>query len=662
VIGSRRFQMLVVWVMACLLVAAPSTAGAEEATELFDHPTVEVLRADTGFPPQVWVEVIVHGAGVLSAEDFDIVGAEAGLIPQVRPVSTEGVQVVLAIDTSGSMRGAAIDEAKSAAAAFLDSMPAGVEVGVVSAGAGAQVIVPITADHAAVRAGIEGLVAEGETAVYDAIAASIDLLAQRQQSSDRIVVVMTDGADTVSTNSLGAVLERITESGITLHGVSLETAESQLAALDQLAGAAVSGLVLPAIDPAALSEAFGQLTSAVTSRYEITFVVAESATEVSIGVVGSPAAPIVVTDATWGQEFAQSGGAAPEITVPIGVAPVDSPRILVSAPEASIVEPPSGLFADVPQRLGVICIAIAFLLVGMVLMWPVPEPTRMERRRKDLAHRHRPGPKNSVKGTRFGVLAEMLERVGRRGGKRSTVDVLLEQAGAPWRPGEYMVIVGGVSCAAGFSGIVLNGPVLGLVFVALGPLMGRLYLARRASQRRRLFAEQLGPALQLLAGNLRVGHGMLAAVDSVARESIAPSAEEFQRVVAEVRLGRSLSDSLHAMSDRLESEDLDWVAQAVEIQREVGGDLAEVLDNVAETLSERARLARHVESLAADGKMSSLVMIALPFVVGGLISLKTPAYLAPLVLRSGGRVLLGIAIMLLVGGAAWLIKLTKVVF
>jgi tight adherence protein B len=100
----------------------------------------------------------------------------------------------------------------------------------------------------------------------------------------------------------------------------------------------------------------------------------------------------------------------------------------------------------------------------------------------------------------------------------------------------------------------------------------------------------------------------------------------------------------------------------VEIQREVGGDLAEVLDNVAVTLAERGHLKRHVESLAADGQMSSAVMMLLPFVVGGLISLKTPDYLAPLVVEPMGRVLSVVAVLLMVGGAFWLKKITKVAF
>jgi tight adherence protein B len=210
--------------------------------------------------------------------------------------------------------------------------------------------------------------------------------------------------------------------------------------------------------------------------------------------------------------------------------------------------------------------------------------------------------------------------------------------------------------------MILLGSPLGLVGGLFGPMLGRLYLVRRAEIRKKAFRTQLHGSLQLLASNLRVGHALLGALDSVADETEEPTSLEFKRVVGEVRLGRPLGEALQAMAERLESEDLQWVGEAVEIQRDVGGDLAEVLDNVAETLAERARLEGQVAALAADGKMSAAVMMALPFVVGLLMSLSQPDYLMVFIERSGGRILAVIGIALMTVGGLWLKKLTKLVF
>lgn len=641
-----------------------SAASAQEEDTESVALAIEVLQADTSFPPRVWLEFVVHGAVTLGPEAFEIVGLEAGSTPQVHAVSTAGMQVLLAIDTSGSMKGAAIAEAKTSALAFLDSMPSGVEIGLVSAGAGAEIVVPLTTDLGSVREGIEDLVAAGETAVYDAIATSIGLLGQPADNRERILIVMTDGGDTVSETDMATALALTSGASITLHGVSLETSESQIETLERFAAAANFGLVLPATDPAALSEVFERLTTAITGRYEVTFLVDENATEVSIGLLGSTRPPVAFPEAVWGsgpaRDVAQGwpGDTGP-VSPPRGAAQVATERIVVGAPEPLTVAASGGWAARLPFQLGAALLASAGLLLASVILWPTPGNKLPDQRRTEFATKLSNKPKSSRK---FGRLANALERVSARRGKRSAIDRVLEQAGSSWRPGEYMVVVAAVSTVVALSGLVLMESVGGLLFGAFGPVIGRLQLLRKASRRRKEFAEQLGPSLQLLAGNLRVGHGLLAALAGVASESLSPSREEYQRVVAEVRLGRSLSESMHAMSERVESEDLSWVAQAVEIQREVGGDLAEVLDNVAVTLAERGHLKRHVEALAADGQMSSAVMMLLPFVVGGLISLKTPDYLAPLVVEPMGRVLSVVAVLLMVGGAFWLKKITKVAF
>jgi tight adherence protein B len=193
-------------------------------------------------------------------------------------------------------------------------------------------------------------------------------------------------------------------------------------------------------------------------------------------------------------------------------------------------------------------------------------------------------------------------------------------------------------------------------------MVARLGLDVLARQRRKKFADQLAETLQILAGTLRAGHGLSQGFDTVAREAEAPTAEEIRRLSIETRLGRDLVDGLKSLADRMESEDFRWVAQAIEIQRDVGGDLAEVLDSVASTIRDRTRIRRQVAALSAEGRMSALVLMILPFALGGVMAVSNPDYVRPLFGSAKGYQLLAIGAALLAAGGLWLRRIVKPAF
>ena len=145
-----------------------------------------------------------------------------------------------------------------------------------------------------------------------------------------------------------------------------------------------------------------------------------------------------------------------------------------------------------------------------------------------------------------------------------------------------------------------------------------------------------------MAGSLRAGHSLLRAVDSVSQEAEAPTSEEFSRIVNETRVGRDLNDALDEVAERMGSDDFTWVAQAIAIHREVGGNLAEVLDAVGHTIRERNEIRRQVKALSAEGKLSAIVLMALPFGVTGFISLTNPGYIAKFTQSLTGYAMLGV--------------------
>jgi len=171
-------------------------------------------------------------------------------------------------------------------------------------------------------------------------------------------------------------------------------------------------------------------------------------------------------------------------------------------------------------------------------------------------------------------------------------------------------------------------------------------------------AEQLPDVLSILASSLRAGHSFLQALDQVAGEIKDPSAGEFHRVVSEIRLGRSIDDAMNDMAERVGSEDMRWAVMAVNIQRQVGGNLAEVLDIVATTVRERAYIHRQVRVLSAEGRISIGILSALPFGIFFYLMLVNPEYIGLLFTTNMGRIMLlaGAALM-----AAGIFVMTRIV-
>ena len=187
-------------------------------------------------------------------------------------------------------------------------------------------------------------------------------------------------------------------------------------------------------------------------------------------------------------------------------------------------------------------------------------------------------------------------------------------------------------------------------------------LHRRAERRLAKFDSQLERTLPLMAGSLRAGYGIMQALDVVARESESPTAEEFRRLVMESRLGRDLGESLDAMAERVKSEDFNFVVQAIEIHREVGGDLAEVLDHVADTIRDRNRVRGQVRALSAEGRLSAGILFALPFVMCVVIQILNPVYFKELTSHTVGQVMLVFGLGLLIVGGLWMRRLVRLVF
>jgi tight adherence protein B len=305
---------------------------------------------------------------------------------------------------------------------------------------------------------------------------------------------------------------------------------------------------------------------------------------------------------------------------------------------------------------GVAAVAVGLLVLALVV---VPtRPRRVPRSRLDPTV----APEGSALAGAGAAAGAAVEKVLVRRGRLAAGAAALEQAGMTTTLPNFVLAVSVWAIGAGAVGVLLGGPSLGLVLVAVVPLGARLLVKFKAGRRQAAFADQLDDSLQLMASSLRAGHSLLRAVDAVSQDAAAPTSEEFARIVNETRVGRDLSDSLDEVAERMGSDDFTWVAQAIAIHREVGGNLAEVLDAVGNTIRERNAIRRQVKALSAEGKLSALVLGALPFAIIGFISATNPTYLSKFTESFAGYAMIAAAVVLMLFGGFWLKKTVAIKF
>lgn len=230
-------------------------------------------------------------------------------------------------------------------------------------------------------------------------------------------------------------------------------------------------------------------------------------------------------------------------------------------------------------------------------------------------------------------------------GKR--IELMMQQADWPIRGTEFEAILllwGGLVGLVTFL-VTLKGAMF-FVGALVGILMGLALLGLRIRRRRKKFTNQLGDMLTMVANALRAGFSFMQAFELISREMDAPMGREVQLVVNEVNLGNTLESALDNMQRRVASPDFELVVTAVLIQRQVGGDLASILDTISETIAERVRMRREVMTLTAQGRASGWVLVIIPFALSGAIYVISPGYLDPLLTTEIGHMFIVGAVLL----------------
>jgi tight adherence protein B len=242
------------------------------------------------------------------------------------------------------------------------------------------------------------------------------------------------------------------------------------------------------------------------------------------------------------------------------------------------------------------------------------------------------------------------------------INARLEGAGTQFNASEWLLLHVGITLAAGFLGTLIGGGKLfiGILFLLSGALLPWMWLGMKRSRRRKAFSRGLPDTLQLMAGSLTAGLSLAQSIDTIVNEGTEPIASEFRRVLVEARLGVSLETALEGVAERFDSKDFAWVVMAINIQRRVGGNLAELLETVAGTIREREYMRRQVAALAAEGKLSAFVLGGLPPLFFIYLLFTRYDYIAVLFSRPLGWLMLCGSVFILGIGAFWMSRIIKV--
>jgi len=628
--------------LALLLAAGVPVAAAAES----DPGTLVAQSVSVAAWPTVTMQVVLPAnllATPLRSSDFAVRenGAAVASVT-ARPLASErrALDVILLIDVSGSMEGKRLSDAKAAASAFVSALGPGDRVSVVSFSDHSSVAATFTSDTGVLRSAISGLTASGATSLYDALADAAGSFAP-VATADRAVVLLSDGGDTTSDNTLETASAALSRAASPVYAVALTSADMNDAPLSALARSS-GGRLVRVSDTASLTSVFGDIAKQITRPYQVTYTS-----------LRPPAKDLEIDLVVTGRD-----GRA-NVSAVVGNPDMDAARAVV-APAAQL--PGAGWPAGIAL---VVFLAVTAIVVALTVLLR-PEPNAIDQLKYYEQLRERgPAPASENEYVDPGSLrARLLALAGTvtaRGGFDEVIRRELERAGLPLRPAEYMTLHATTVLIVGLAVQLLSGSIfvtlIAVVVLALGPI---LMLGRLAQRRADAFEAQLPDVLNLLSGSMRAGWGLLQAAGMVASEIGAPAGPEFERVVTEARLGLPLEEALGKMADRMGSEDFRWAVTAISIQREVGGNLAEVLDLVAETVRERADLGRQVKSLTAEGRLSAIILIALPFLEAMALWLLNPTYFSGVFTSAlgVGAAISGAVLMLI--GIVWLLMVIRI--
>jgi tight adherence protein B len=617
-------RALLVLLAALALVPAAFAAG-------------EVKSVETAGFPRIQVTVVAPSTSATAPELEQNGDPVAGLSATNLGSSKS---VVIAIDRSRSMRGAALTQATAAARAFVAAKPPADRVSVLTFGSKAVSLTgfstaTIDADTALRNVTPDSVVG---TALYDAVLEGSNQLASETMPA-RVLILLTDGAnESPSGATLEEAIQAANAAGVAVYTIGIESGRFSPDAVKQIASG-TQGQYYAAASPSVLSNVYNSIAQDLRRTWRLDY----------------------LTNARPGDQL--------DLTVKFPGGDEITRTVLVPGKAPVAPTQPSPLLPDffytsdwgLPVLAGVV--GLLALLAGAFAL-AAPKGTWLKGRLEPhVADQRRQVMKRERERQKVALLAPLFratEAVFGHSRHWKKLDLLLQRADLPLKAPEFAYIMVGAGLVASLATAILAPPLWAFALAfAGGALIPYLVVAQRARKRLRAFEEQLPDILVTMAASLKAGHSFRQGMQSVVDEGVDPAAREFKRVLAEARLGRPMDDALTEMASRIGSKNFEFVMSAVTIQRQVGGSLASLFDMVADTVRQRQQFRRKIKGLTAMGRMSAYVLVGLPFVVGVAIYAINRDYMAPLLETSTGHKLILLIFVMMGFGSAVLKKIVS---
>jgi tight adherence protein B len=596
------------------LVAAPSAAAAVHVTPVQRVP----------FPKVAYVVDIGRDTN-LTAKRVRL--SENGVAVhnvKIRPLAASSINsgVILTIDASNSMRGRPFAAALAATRAFAGTRVGAERIGAIAFNSRVHVVQEPTADAEALGAALteKPLLAKG-TRIYDAVAASLELLRKGRLAAGA-VIVLSDGADTGSVATPQDVVAQARRQHVRIFTVGLLSRTYNAQPLRDLARE-TGGSYFQAASTVELEPIYADLGQRLASQYLITY--------------RSPALPSSTVIVRF--DLAGAGIATSEYK---------APRPSTFAPfHRSLLK----RFVLSSFAVPLMSIILAALLGGVIALLLKRQRHNVVGRIEDFLRGVR-APADRLKATGKNLRSSVAKSTHAEGwiGKLER-DLEIAEIDIPAQ--RLIAFTAGATVIVCFICVVLS-PIL-IVLGLLTPLAARGYVKRKLKNVRTDFGEQLPANLQVLASAMRAGYSFGAALAVVVENAHEPSRRELRRAVNDEQLGIAMDEALRRVAARMENRDLQQVALLSELQRTAGGNAAEVLDTAVETIRERGEIRRLVRTLTAQGRMARWILTALPVFVAFFLRLLYPEMMKPLFTSTGGRIALTLAALMVAAGS-WMIE------
>jgi len=583
------------------LTATPPTSGFPDRAYILQLPERRALTPAT-------VEVTENGAPV------------TGLAVEA-PGTTTGA--ILLIDASNSMRGAPIAGAMAAARAFMAQRVAGLPVAVIAYNPEVRVLSDFTTDQEELAAAITEAPATAEgTHIYDALIQAAEM-AKDKGLPRATAVLLSDGHRRGVQASRAEALAALNDANVRVISVGLRSPEYDAETLQSVAGR-TGGTYVVSATPAALEPIFSEIGAQLSNEYVLTYrslLPAQREAVVKAAVAGLPAATATYT--TPAVDFTARGTFERDWIDEVIVSPWLMVFILVAV--LALIAFAIITALDVRNRS---------LRRRMALYVTVPSEEESRLRRAEVAS----------------MLAEQAERRfgGQRWWQNFVRDVELGGFNASAITIAGWTVIGGIVSSLVFA-IALQS-LVGLLVGLIAPIVIRVVVTIRVSRKRAAFAEQLPDNLDVLAGSLRAGHSLIGSMSVMMEGADEPSKTEIRRVIQDEQLGVPIDQALMVMRQRMENKDIEQVAIVTRLQREAGGNTAEVLDRVAENIRAGMEIRRLIRVLTAQGRLAMWILMAMPIALTGFILLINPSHLDALFERTIGNAFLVAWFVMMIAG------------